>query len=182
MNDKEFWQIISSSREALEKGLRDGNLARQAKMLSKILKEMNKEELKEFSRIFSEKLDECYSWELWGAAFIINRGICTDSMFSFFRNWLVSLGEDAFYLAIENPDSLSEEVKSDTYEDVNFDEFDLVVGQVYEKKYKEYLGEDDLDSGSGFDIEALMAKEPKGEKWTVENVHALYPKLSALYS
>ena len=114
---------------------------------------------------------------IMGAAFIINGGLCTDSMFSFFRNWLISLGEAAFNLAIKDPDSLIGEVNKSMHEDVNFEEFDLVVEEVYENKFDEYL-DDDCD----LDMDDLLDREPKGNKWTAESVYDLYPRLSEKYS
>jgi len=181
MNEIEFWELILRSRDALKEGKTEGNLARQAKKLSKLLKKKSKQDLKDFNRIFSEKVEGAYSWDLWGAAFIINDGICTDSMFSFFRNWLVSLGEEAYNQAIAGPDSLSLQVQEKTYEDVNFEEFDLVAEEVYEKKYKSYIDDDEESDSVGFDLESLD-REPVGDKWIAESVYELFPQLSKIYS
>jgi len=57
------------------------------------------------------RLDErAYSWDLWGAAMVIEDG-CSDDCFRDFRGYLISLGPDAYKKALVNPDSLASVVQ-----------------------------------------------------------------------
>lgn len=46
------------------------------------------------------------TWNLWGAAYVINGG-CSDDCFEYFRGWLVLQGRETFERALANPDSLA---------------------------------------------------------------------------
>ena len=47
------------------------------------------------------------TWLMWGAAWIIMGGGCSDDSFFYFRPWLVGLGREVFGRAVADPDSLA---------------------------------------------------------------------------
>jgi hypothetical protein len=49
---------------------------------------------------------EAYTWDLWGAAYIVDGG-CSDDSFMDFRSWLIAQGRDFYYSMRSNPDSLA---------------------------------------------------------------------------
>jgi hypothetical protein len=61
-------------------------------------------ELLEFQRHFNKMQTESYSWNLWGAAYLMNAG-CSDDGFEYFRAWLLAQGRDAVEKAFEDPDT-----------------------------------------------------------------------------
>jgi hypothetical protein len=56
---------------------------------------------------FTRELTRSYSWELWGAAYIINGG-CSDDCFDYFRAWLIMQGSTVFQAAVRDPDWLAD--------------------------------------------------------------------------
>ena len=61
----------------------------------------------EFHRELQKQLALSYTWNMWGAAYIINGG-CSDDCFEYFRAWLVMQGRRVFESAVQNPDSLAD--------------------------------------------------------------------------
>lgn len=47
------------------------------------------------------------TWLMWGAAWIILQGWCSDDGFFYFQPWLVGLGSEAFDRVAADPDSLA---------------------------------------------------------------------------
>jgi hypothetical protein len=83
-DEKWFWDIIDQSRGTRKKI----NHKRQIKNLSKILSLLTPDEILQFDNTFHLLLKQSYTWDLWGAAFIINGG-CSDDTFDYFRSWLI---------------------------------------------------------------------------------------------
>jgi hypothetical protein len=54
-----------------------------------------------------ERDDESYRWDLWGAAYQINRG-CSDDSFDYFRGWLMAQGQTVWESAVADPDTLAD--------------------------------------------------------------------------
>jgi hypothetical protein len=59
----------------------------------------------DFCREFDRKMDEAFTWELWGVAYIVN-GVCDDDSFLDFRSSLVAQGQAIYENAIADPESL----------------------------------------------------------------------------
>ena len=62
------------------------------------------QEIIEFDRIFMTLYCESYSWNLWGAAYVINGG-CSDDGFDYFRAWLIAMGRSVFERAVRDRDA-----------------------------------------------------------------------------
>jgi hypothetical protein len=65
-----------------------------------------------FDAIVAEVMSEAYTWDLWGAAHVINGG-CSDDGFVYFRCWLIAQGEAVFTQAMLDPESLADVVNPD---------------------------------------------------------------------
>jgi hypothetical protein len=61
---------------------------------------------------FDIRLDEVRgladTWQMWGAAYLICDGLCSDDGFWYFQAWLVGLGRATFERVAADPDSLAD--------------------------------------------------------------------------
>lgn len=167
MTEEHFWQIIQSSFDACS-----GNTDEQAKALAVELRKLSPGETASFARQFSTHRRQAYSWDLWGAAYLINGG-CSDDGFADFRSWLISRGREWYHQALTNPDSLADYPDLES-RDASFEEFAYVASQVHEK-----LAGDLPDSSFAPDPD-----EPAGAEWKEddeETFQTRWPKLSARF-
>jgi Protein of unknown function (DUF4240) len=112
-----------------------------------------------------------YTWELWGAAYVIEDG-CSDDCFRDFRAYLISLGRDPYEAALKSPDSLAPLVED--AETGDWENADDVAPEAYE----DVTGED-IPSG-----DSDLSGRPRGEEWDDEQQDALvqrYPVLAARF-
>ena len=167
MNESEFWTIIEEGGTQSK-----GDQKRQVKAVRKRLAQSSREEVLDFNCIFNQELAAAYTWNLWGAAYLINGG-CSDDGFHYFRGWLISLGRFAFDAAVHKPDSLARLVdpKRSHYE---FENLCSVAFQAW----RELTGEEEMPH-----ITAAHA-DPVGERWDFDNdeqVKLRLPELARLY-
>jgi uncharacterized protein DUF4240 len=126
----------------------------------------------EFEGHFTELRAESYSWELWGAAYLMNGG-CSDDGFEYFRAWLIAQGREIFETALKDPDTLAVLASPEG----ELEDFLYVASGLYEDETGEVMpesvvifrgmGPPDLGEGWDFDSAAEMKKR--------------YPKLFAKY-
>ena len=162
MNKEKFWQLIQ--RVHVE-GLDD--MDKKSELIKEALAKLSADEVIGFQTLFDEQMDKAYSWELWGAAYVIGGG-CSDDAFTDFRSALISRGETSFKAVLANPDSLAEQTLD---EDTLFYEgFQYAVSEGVEaaadsrpERYKPH------------------PSEPSGEEWAddEDSLKSLYPKLWA---
>jgi hypothetical protein len=106
MTEDRFWELIAAhvvvdeAREVDLSGLQDA------------LESLAVEEVASFIDVFNRLHYGSYSWELWGAAYVINGG-CSDDGFDYFRGWLIAQGRTIFEAAVKDPDSLVEHARPD---------------------------------------------------------------------
>ncbi|MGI5310766.1 DUF4240 domain-containing protein [Rheinheimera sp. WS51] len=160
MDINEFWEIIELGKDSEEP---EDNLRIN-------LEKLTPEEIVSFKIHFDYFFDRAYTWNLWGAAYIIGGG-CSDDGFIDFRYGLISQGRVVYSNAIENPESLAElgedlEIENELY--------GYVADEVYEEK-----------TGKEISISAVADNEDSmGEEWDFddeeENIKR-FPKLMALY-
>jgi len=165
MERTEFWTIISkmSSEEDLDEKI---------EILEKELLSYKPEELISFEKHMHQLLSESYSWDLWGAAYIINGG-CSDDSFDYFRAWLIAQGQEVYENAVKNPDSLADYSRLE--EDVEFEDLLYICGSVYEEK-----------TGNEISLESGHEKENPdlGENRDFDDENEMnkrYPKLCAAF-
>jgi hypothetical protein len=84
---EQFWQIIERA------GRFDPDPESHVEALRVALQELSLEAIISFEVAFRRYLNEAYTWNLCGAAYVID-GICSDDGFEYFRRWLVSRGRD----------------------------------------------------------------------------------------
>ena len=163
MNKDRFWSIVD--RVHRESG---GDMERKCELLKGQFAELSAEELQSFNDHFAQADADAYTWELWGAAYVINGG-CGDDTFSDFRATLISWGRETYEAAVRSPESLADlEVDS---EDLFFEGYQYVWQDVAETTPVEF-GTRGVDSRD----------EPSGEEWDEDDdIDRLYPRLAAKY-
>jgi len=163
-----FWSLIDQSRRA-----GNGDAQLQIENLKSLLAELDSAEVVDFDRHFGECHDRAFTWDLWGAAFIIGGG-CSDDGFIDFRAWLISRGERVFEAALLDADSLARAVKSNDG-DCRHEAFLYVAADVWEQLT-------DLPADE-FPEHAIERKvDPDGEPWEEEDLAERLPNLSRKFS
>jgi hypothetical protein len=168
MNEAPFWSIVEASKRAGR-----GSFAAYIESLSSRLSELAAGDIVEFQRTFDQLRDRAYSWDLWGAAYLIGGG-CSDDAFADFRSWLVSLGRETYERALADSESLADlRIGPNGEEDAFFEELAYVPSQVFEEKTGEPMPPETGDRRS----------EPSGEKWDEDgnDLRERFPKLFAKY-
>jgi hypothetical protein len=166
MNEDKFWQIIEESKKAT-----NDSQSAQKTALKKILSALDTAEVLAFDKIFDETLFTSYTWDLWGAAYIINGG-CSDDSFEYFRRGLVAAGRDKFKKALQDPESLGDWVEPDELE---FEEIKHVIYDVYNEKTKT---KDIPNHGLKYPT------SPSGEEWSEDgdDLENRFPRLWAKFN
>jgi hypothetical protein len=165
LEKQQFWSIIGkSSHEA--SGERDAQVA----ALRQELEALTPDEIVDFQRCFDECMSESYHWGLWGAAYVIGQG-CSDDGFQDFRAWLISKGEAVYNAALKDPETLASSIV-DSDDDCQFEEFQYVASQVWERKTRK-----DLSRFPTLDSE--YPESPRGQEWSEEgdDLERRFPKL-----
>lgn len=101
MDEAQFWTIIEAGGSKAP-----ADPERQLAAARKRLAKLSSEEIRDFHRFFNQKVADAYTWDLWGAGYLINGG-CSDDGFHYFRAWVISRGRAVYEAAVANPDSLA---------------------------------------------------------------------------
>jgi hypothetical protein len=163
MDEAAFWTVIEDSREAA-----GGNTERQSGLIQQRLEQLPAAEIADFGRIWHSMDERLYSWEVWGAAYVIDDG-CSDDCFRDFRAYLILLGRARYEAALRDPDSLAPVVQD--AEKGDWENADNVAPEAYE----DVAGED-IPSG-----DSDLSGDPRGERWNGEQHEWLarrYPRLA----
>jgi hypothetical protein len=167
MDEDQFWAITEAGgHEAFADPDRQITAVRQR------LVGQSPQEIHDFHLHFNQKLTDAYTWDLWGAGYLINGG-CSDDGFHYFRAWLISRGRAVYEAAVANPDSLAglTDPRRDDYE---FEE----LWYVAQEAYREVTGEEMPAS----EFRRLMT--PRGRRWNFdedEQVSRRLPELAKIY-
>lgn len=167
LSSSEFWQLVTVPDKTAEP-------ESVSERLKALLSDLTDEQLIEFDKQFSLCMRQSYTWELFGAAFVM-AGCNDDYGFSEFRWWLISRGQAAFNAALDNADSLADctpvyHLNEQPYP--YLDEYDLIAGLLYEER-----NEDELPFvPSGLE-------QPKGKRFKDKPkfLKQAYPQLFAKY-
>ena len=172
MSVDEFWDIVDRVHAAS-----GGDMDRKCDLLRTELLRLPMEELKAFAEHFRTLYFDAYSWDLWGAAVIMDGG-CSDDSFMDFRTTLISMGRKVYERALADAESLVEvDFTHPTYEGYGY-----VDEEVYEERMKtqgiteEQLREEQVRAPS-----RRHPKEPKGEPFHEWALEARFPRLAARY-
>ena len=157
-----FWNIIEQA-----KSLADDDIEQRPAALQQILMGQTAEQIRRFDQIYHEKLVEAYSWELWGAAYVIQGG-CSDDSFDYFRDFLISEGQQVFEQALKSPDDLAHIELPD---DVELEDFRYAIADAYEAVTGQELPAHTI----------TFPAEPADQAWTEDQLDTLYPQLCAKY-
>jgi uncharacterized protein DUF4240 len=163
-----FWQIIERAAASDH----DPNAHTEALRIA--LRELPLEEVIAFEAAFRRYLNQAYTWDLWGAAYVVHGG-CSDDGFEYFRRWLVTRGRDAYEQALADPDALAQlDARPGHWGVWEFELIYYVAGEVF----KEKGGEGDVRDHS--EPEAGMSGPgPSGVPFAEDELHLArrYPKL-----
>jgi hypothetical protein len=146
----------------------------QMKALRNELRQLTLDEIVTFQVMFRRYLNEAYTWNLWGAAYVIHGG-CSDDGFEYFRRWLVSRGRDAYEGALADADSLAHLDAEPGPDGVwEFEEIYYAAAEVFEEKGGEGDVRDYSEPEAG-----LGGPEPSGKPFEedMEHLAKRYPKL-----
>lgn len=170
MEQGQFWDIIGRSLEAS-----GGSIERQAAGLEDILAALPPAQVASFNARFASKNLELYSWELWGAAYVLNGG-CSNDCFEYFRSWVVGQGPDYFKAVQRDPKVLNDgrlsfALESDDAEWLSY---------VGEDAYRRASGGRELYQDYPQSPSTIAGGEPSGTAWDEEYVESLYPAIAPL--
>lgn len=166
MDERAFWQLQADTRD--EAG---GDTGRQSELLEQRLSRLPARQIVDFQRIRHRLDEQAYTWDLWGAAYVIEDG-CSDDCFRDFRAYLISLGSGPYEAALRDADSLARVVED--AETGNWENADNVAGDAYERATGEDIPADDSD----------LSGDPRGEPWDDEDQETLvqrYPRLASRF-
>jgi hypothetical protein len=166
IDEARFWRLTADTRAAA-----DNDTGRQSELLDARLRRLPAEQIAAFERS-RRKLDRrAYTWEVWGAAYVVEDG-CSDDCFRDFRAYLISLGRGPYETALRNPDALASTVEdAETGDWENADD-------VAPDAYQSVTGED--ISGDSSDLSG----DPRGTPWDDDHAELLvqrYPRLAAKF-
>jgi hypothetical protein len=163
MDDAQFWEIIESGGRG---ALNDPD--KQLAAVNKRLLKLTPQEVLGFNQAFNQKLADAYTWDLWGAAYLINGG-CSDDGFYYFRAWLISRGRESYEAAVKNPDTLAGQTDPDEDD--------------YEFEALWYAGQTAYEELTGQQVPAATfpwPSKPKGRRWDFDDDKAVARKLPQL--
>jgi hypothetical protein len=158
-----FWQLIADTRQAA-----GNDTGRQSELLEERLSRLPAQQIVDFARIRRGLDERLYSWDIWGAAYVIDDG-CSDDCFRDFRAYVISLGRGPYEAALRDPDSLAP-VAQDA-EGGDWENAVDVAPDAYQSATGEDFPVDDSD----------LSGTPRGEPWDDEDGDALarrYPRLA----
>ncbi|AQR75928.1 DUF4240 domain-containing protein [Sphingomonas sp. LM7] len=162
MNDQRFWSIIERS-SARDQAQQKANLRRSLAVLPVT-------DLIAWQAAYDAKRTAAYSWDLWGAAYVIHGG-ASDDGFDYFRSWLIARGRRVYESALADPDSLATAIAAGTTEPAEFEGLGYVAIELWATR----TGRDPAQMPS----DVAQPSQPTGKPWTEENavLAARYPKL-----
>jgi Protein of unknown function (DUF4240) len=164
-DDAAFWRLIDETRSAA-----GNDTARQSELLEDRLRQFSPRAIVAFAR-FRHRLDQrAYTWNLWGAATVIEDG-CSDDCFRDFRAYVISLGRGAYERALRDPDSLAS-VAQDA-ETGDWENADNVAPDAYASVTGEDFPLDDSD----------LSRRPAGAPLNLDGaaLRGHYPRLAARF-
>jgi len=166
MDEASFWRLIAETRDAA-----GGDTGRQSGLLEERLRQLPAPQIAAFGRLWNHFDRQAYTWDIWGAAYVIDDG-CSDDCFRDFRAYLISLGREPYEAALRDPDAIAPVVQD--AETGDWENADDVAPEAYE----EVAGED-IPSG-----DSDLSGNPRGTSWDDEQQDELvarYPRLAARF-
>lgn len=122
-----FWALIARTT------VHEADPEHQLDALRQALRELTPSDIEAFQRAFQREQARAYTWDLWGAAYVLNGG-ASDDGFEYFQRWLISKGREVFDAAAADPDSLADMLAPDAEGPCEFEAFAYVAGEVWAEK------------------------------------------------
>ena len=166
LGEPQFWRLVEEARRDA-----GGDTERQSELLATRLEQLPAQQIADFGAIRRRLDEQAYTWELWGAAYVIDDG-CSDDCFRDFRAYLISLGRAPYEAALKRPDSLARVVQD--AETGDWENADDVTPEAYEDATGEDIPSGDSD----------VSGNPRGREWDDEQQDELvarYPALAARF-
>lgn len=167
-----FWSVIERSTAST------ADPDAQEAALRAELSKLRLEEIIAFEVAFRRYLNAAYTWDLWGAAYVVHGG-CSDDGFEYFRRWLVTRGRSVYEAALADPDSMAERDLAPGPDGVwEFEEIYYAIGDVFDEKGGDGDVRDHSEPEAG-----LGGPEPTGQPFDEDEAQLAkrYPKLWARY-
>lgn len=102
MDDERLFALVEAARERAASSAAPD----VAESFVEVLRELSADEVAAADVACVRVLGTAYSWDLWGAAYLLNGG-CSDDAFFYFRGWLLTRGRLIWDAALADPDSLA---------------------------------------------------------------------------
>jgi hypothetical protein len=166
MNIDEFWEIVERVHLASP-----GDMEAKCQLLDDELRTLAPKEIKSFAKHFHDCFYKSYTWDVLGAAFVINHG-CGDDSFMDFRSTLISLGRAPFEAAMSDADSLADFDIDPAW--ARFEGYQYVAGTVYQEVQGHELS-------SGNDGTKFHPEELLGTPFKPWQLSGRFPRLAAKY-
>jgi hypothetical protein len=166
MDEPAFWRLIATTRTDA-----DNDTGRQSELLDARLRRLPPQQIAAFERIRRAQDRRAYTWDLWGAAYVVEDG-CSDDCFRDFRGYLISLGRGPYETALRDPDALAPTVQD--AETGDWENADDVAPDAYESVTGEDIPGDSSD----------LSGDPRGTPWDDDHAEALvrrYPRLASRF-
>ena len=168
MTREEFWELIDAARSVAM-----FDRARLPGALGDELAAMEEDELFAFVRHFEDLRAESFRQDLLAAAWIAGGG-ASDEDFSDFRDWLITLGREAFEDALHDPQRILDHAEPADLRDP----FDAEVAPVIYDVYEALTGTRELPA----DARRPRPAHRAGRPWKPEDLPRRFPKLWRFYS
>jgi Protein of unknown function (DUF4240) len=174
ITEDRFWALIARTT------LYEAEPGNQLEALRQALRELTAADVEAFERAFQREQRPAYTWDLWGATYVLHGG-ASDDGFGYFQRWLISKGRKVFEAAVADPDSLADRLAPDVQGPCEFEEFAYVASEVWREKTGIDPWED--PKGSFPYTGAPPAAEPSGAPFEENDKHLAkrYPKLWARF-
>jgi hypothetical protein len=128
MNDDVlFWKVVDSTTSL------ESEPDKQLAALHTALSKLSLEQIGRYESSFDSEMKRSFSWDLWGAAYVIHGGASDDS-FEYFRCWLISKGKRVFEKVLADPDSLADILTPDVRGVLEFEDFAYVARKTWGEK------------------------------------------------
>lgn len=168
MQAEAFWDIVDRSREGSD------GVEAQTETLRAILTGLPAADVAAFDAEFVRRNQELYSWDLWGAAYVLLSG-CGNDSFTDFRSWVVAQGRAYFDAVRDDPAKVGDGRLTDGEEVGGAELLANVASEVYTAATDRDLQEDFPDHPNVFDVD-----EPAGQEWEEERLPELFPGIKPL--
>ncbi len=171
MEDKKFWKIIEESKKSRPADYVDSEYIKVA------ISNLSAEEIRDFFVEYVRKRSRLNVDIVYALGCLLNKAKLSDDGFLYFRSWFLLQGDLAFKLAIEDPDSISENevLIRQLSREIEYEEFHYFIVDAYQEKYNT----DIYDHVEFFKTEEIMIenisyddakkKLPKVANWLKKN-------------